>query len=171
MNRSITLIGVAVVFLGFFLIGYPLLATGVEQIDDELQLGILVLPVGLAVILWGASSPDPSVTTVGGLFGNPDENWLRKRLPRGVPVAPARYLPGPRESTNCATCYTMIPWDVVVCPRCSTHRRCRNCAKPLYFLAGTVRCGPCVREEVYCHCPRVARAGVGRIGSVRGPRR
>lgn len=158
MNRSITLLGVVILLSAGGLIAFPFLTTGAVGVDLELELGIFVLPVGLSVILWGASSPDPSITTVGGLFGNPDENVLRKRLAPPPPTGPARFMPNPRESANCVQCYTAIPADEVVCPRCGRPRECRGCGKRLFFLAGGVRCAPCLRNEVYCGCPKVKRA-------------
>lgn len=157
MNRSIVGLGLVLVVLSIGLFAYPEFLTGVETVDLEVQLGILVLPLGLAVILWGSIAPDPRVTTVGGLFGNADENELRRLAARAPAAGAARFLPSPLESVNCRKCYTAIPARLVDCPRCRTRRECRNCHKPLYFLAGAVRCAPCLKDEVYCSCPRLRR--------------
>lgn len=151
--------------MGIGLIASPITLTGVETVTPYLELGIFVLPVGLAVILWGASSPDPRVTTVAGMFGNPEENVLRRSEAGGTRVYDVRYMPGPRESVNCSACYTVIPWDVAECPRCGRRRECRACGKPLFFLSGAVRCLPCVRAETYCNCPKVRRATTSPIGT------
>jgi len=154
VNRGITSVGLALLLLAIALIVSPIVLTGVESITLPLEIGLFLLPPGLTIILWGGSSPDPRLTTVGGVFGNPDENVLRRSLQvtRSYDV---RYLPGPRESVNCRQCYTMIPWDAAECSRCGRRRECRACGKPLYFLSGAVRCLPCVRAETYCNCPVV----------------
>jgi LSD1 subclass zinc finger protein len=159
MNRSIVFIGLALFIVSIGLFAYPELVTGAEAVDLEVQLGIFVLPLGIAVMVLGAAAPDPRVTTVGGMFGNADENELRKRLGRAPPTGGARFLPSPLESVNCRKCYTLIPAQLADCPRCGTHRDCRSCNKPLYFLAGAVRCAPCLKDEVYCSCPRVRKPG------------
>jgi LSD1 subclass zinc finger protein len=131
----------------------------VESVDLEVQLAIFVLPVGIAILVWGSVAPDPRVTTVGGLFGNADENELRRRrLARAPPQGAARFRPSPLESANCRKCYTAIPARLVDCPRCGTRRDCRGCNKPLFYLAGAVRCAPCLKDEIYCSCPMVRKA-------------
>ena len=157
MNRSIAFLGLGILIFGIGLIASPITLTGVESVTPALELGIFVLPVGISVILWGASSPDPRITTVSGVFGNPDENELRRgeAAKRNFDV---RYVPGPRESVHCRQCYTLMPWDVAECPRCGRRRQCRACGKTLYFMSGSVRCLPCVREETFCNCPKVTRS-------------
>lgn len=157
MNRSLTLLGAFLVVLALGLNAYPVVTEGAWHFGLPVMVSLALLPAGLVVVLFGATSPDPRATTVGGLFGNPDENLLRRRLPRGVPSGPARYRPSPLESVNCPQCYTAIPAGALSCPRCGRARECRNCHKPLFFLAGAVRCAPCLRDEVYCDCPRVRR--------------
>jgi len=163
LNRGITLFGLFVLLVGVGLIASPIVLTGQETFTNFLEIGIFVLPVGLSVILWGASSPDPRVTTVGGVFGNPDENLLRQQQHVVSKPTHARYLPGPRETVNCRQCYTGIPWDAAECPRCGRRRECRACGRPLYFMTGAVRCLPCVRPETYCNCPKLHRGEPVRI--------
>ncbi|HTT35710.1 MAG TPA: hypothetical protein VMH78_07580 [Thermoplasmata archaeon] len=158
MNRSITLLGVAVLLLAVGLIASPIILTGVESLTLLLEIGVFGLPVAITTILWGASSPDPNLTTVGGVFGNQDENVLRARARSHQPTRDVRYLPGPRESVNCRVCYTLVPWDVAECPRCGHRRECRTCGRPLFHLSGAVRCTPCARNEPACNCPVLKRA-------------
>jgi hypothetical protein len=163
LNRSITFLGLFILLIGLALIASPIVLSGSESVTPFLEAGIFVLPVGLTTILWGASSPNPAVTTVAGILGNPEENILRRSEAGASRRPDIRYLPGPREPVNCRHCYTLIPWDVAECPRCGRRRECRACGKPLYFLSGAVRCLPCVRDETYCNCPQVRR------GAARGP--
>lgn len=167
MNRSITFLGLLLLLVAIGCIASPFALTGVERFTLLVELGVFVLPAGLSVILWGAASPNPEMTTVGGLFGNPDENVLRRTLRPATPTWNARYIPGPRESANCRFCYTVIPWDLAQCPRCGRRRECRACGKPLFFLTGAVRCAPCLRDEVYCNCPKVRRT-VSTVTGTRG---
>jgi hypothetical protein len=158
MNQQITVLGLVVLLIAIGFIVYPLVLTGSEQLDSEVEAGIFVLPVGLTVILWGAASPDPSVTTVGGVFGNPDEDLVRQWAERKVAPRQTRFMPSPRETLNCAQCYTAIPPDVLECPRCGRERDCRECGGRLSLEQGATRCGGCGREEMYCSCPRVKPA-------------
>ncbi len=167
MNRAITFLGLAILLVGIGLIASPITLTGVETVTPYLELGIFVLPVGLAVILWGASSPDPRLTTVAGVFGNPEENVMRRAEVGSSRPYDVRYMPGPRESINCRACYTLIPWNLAECPRCGRRRECRTCGKPLFFLSGAVRCLPCVRVEAYCNCPRISRP-IAALSGARG---
>ncbi len=158
MNRAITFLGLAILLVGIGLIASPEILAGVETFTPLVEVGVFILPVALSTILWGASSPDPRATTVAGVFGNPEENVLRRHEGAGGRTYDVRYLPGPKESVNCRRCYTLIPWDVAECPRCGGRRECRACGRPLYFLTGAVRCLPCVRAETYCNCPKRPRA-------------
>ncbi|HZY70511.1 MAG TPA: hypothetical protein VFF67_05990 [Thermoplasmata archaeon] len=167
MNRTITFLGLAVLLGGIGLVIYPLVTSGSEALDIEVESGIFVLPVALSVLLWGASAPDPRVTTVRGVFGNPDENLLQRRLDRNPALAAARYRPSPKEPVNCRSCYTLIAPELADCPRCGRRRECRGCGKPLFFLAGAVRCAPCLHDEVYCDCPKVRRTPPAGRGSAR----
>lgn len=168
MNRTITFLGLFILLVGIGLIASPVVLNGAETVTPLLELGIFVLPAGLTTILWGASSPNPSVTTVAGILGSPEENLMRRAATPGTRSYDVRYLPGPREPVNCRHCYTLIPWSVAECPRCGRRRECRACGKLLYFLSGAVRCLPCVRDETYCNCPKVRKAAapgaVGRSG-------
>ena len=167
MNRTITFLGLFFVLVGLALIASPVVLEGVERVTPLLELGIFILPVGLTTVLWGASSPNPSITTVAGILGNPDENEMRRKgAARSIDV---RFQPGPREPVNCRHCYTLIPWEIADCPRCGRPRECRACGRRLYFVSGAVRCLPCVRSETYCNCPRVRRAGAGAAGRTGRP--
>lgn len=157
MNRSIVFLGLFLFIVSIGLFAFPEILTGSESVDLEVQAGILALPLSIAVAIWGAAAPDPRVTTVGGIFGNADENELRRRLARVPPSGEARFRPSPLESVNCRKCYTLIPARMLDCPRCATRRECRGCNKPLFFLAGAVRCAPCLKDEVYCSCPKLRR--------------
>lgn len=163
MNRSIVFLGGFLLAVAIALFAYPEFLNGAESVDLEVQLAIFVLPLSLAVVVWGSIAPDPRITTVGGLFGNADENELRRRLGRVPATSPVRYRPSPLESVNCRKCYTAVPAGLVDCPRCGTRRECRGCHKPLFYLAGAVRCAPCLKDEVYCSCPVQRRPG-GRRG-------
>ena len=164
MNRRIALLGLGIILFAIGLLVYPVASTGVESIDVEVQLGIFVLPVGLSVVLWGAAAPDPSVTTLGGMFGNTDENELRRKEARSAPVGPARFLPHPHESVNCSNCYTAIGANMVTCPRCGLARGCRGCAGRLKIVGRSPRCAKCGRDEVYCDCPKLKKGhSVGAI--------
>ncbi|MGI0132489.1 MAG: hypothetical protein ACREDK_05285 [Thermoplasmata archaeon] len=158
MNQRIVWTGLAILVLGVSLVVFPLATTGVEQVDLELQVGVFVLPVGLSIALSGAAAPSPDVTTVGGWFGNSDENFLRRHLVRVAPFLPTRLLPHPMESVNCAACYTAIPADTVICPRCARARPCRVCTGPLQAARSSTRCSTCRHAEVYCDCPKVKKA-------------
>ncbi|MCI4330948.1 MAG: hypothetical protein L3K19_03775 [Thermoplasmata archaeon] len=157
MNRHITVLGLVVLLIAIGFILYPLVLNGAEELDSEVEAGIFILPVGLTVILWGAASPDPSVTTVGGVFGNPDEDLVRQWEERKQAPREARFIPSPRETINCVQCYTAIPPESLACLRCGKERPCRSCGTGLTVVNGVVRCVRCGREEIYCSCPRVKR--------------
>jgi LSD1 subclass zinc finger protein len=157
MNRRVTLVGLFFLLLAIAFIASPIPLTGAERITTFFEIGLMGLPVGLCVILYGLSSPDPDVTTVGGTFGNPDENVLARQGRRAPPVSHVRYASSPKEPVHCRHCYTLIPWDITECPRCHRRRECRGCGRPLFYLSGAVRCAPCVRDEVYCSCPKLRR--------------
>jgi hypothetical protein len=171
MNRSLALVGVVLVIVSILLISIPFLVTSAFKVNDAVYATGLVFLVGLVILYQAATSPDPTLTTVGGLLGNPivDEARKAEEAITNVPASPVRYALGPREPVNCRFCYTVIPWNILNCPRCGRPRQCRNCGKQLFELAGGIRCAPCVRDETQCNCPRVrpsgARpAGVRRIG-------
>jgi hypothetical protein len=153
MNRSIVYAGLLLLVSGIGLILLPFLTSGVERVDLEVEIGLFAFPAGIAVMLWGGASPDPELSTVRGFLGNPEENLLWRRETGYIPEGPARFRPSPRESVNCRFCYTSIPAQQLLCSRCGRRRECRNCQKPLFQLAGAVRCAPCVRDEAYCNCP------------------
>lgn len=165
MHRALTLLGAALLVAAAVLIGAVFTLPALAGEPALLFVGALAVPSGLVLVLFGATRPDPSLSTVRGTFGNEEENLLARRMHQQQrrPVDP-RYLPSPRESVNCAVCYTLIPAQEVLCPRCSNRRRCQNCGKPLFQLAGMVRCGPCAKDEVYCDCPRVSSGPTGTRG-------
>jgi hypothetical protein len=166
MNRSLALVGVVLVIVSILLISIPFLVTSSFKVTYIVYVTGLLFLIGLVILYQGATAPDPSVTTVGGLLGNPivDESRRAEEAVTNVPLSPVRYAIGPKEPVNCRQCYTAIPWNVVNCPRCGRARQCRNCNKPLFFLAGGVRCAPCVRDESQCNCPRVRASGARPTG-------
>ncbi len=156
MNRTIVYLGVIGLLLALGLLAFPVVVSGSFQLGWEVDLAIIALPASMMTILWGASLPDPSLTPVGGVFGSAEENEMRRQQADIHVAAIARYRSSPREPTNCRKCYTMVAYDLAQCPRCGTARLCRSCAKPLFYLSGDVRCGPCVKDENYCDCPHTA---------------
>ncbi len=156
MNRSIVYIGVVLIGLGFALVASPIAFTGTEQLDIEQELGFLVAPVGLVVVMLGALAQDPTRTTVGGAFGNPYAELERSaRGPAAGP--PARRLFNPHEPANCRYCRTVITSDLAQCPRCARARECRNCGRPLGMVTNRVTCPTCGRVEGFCNCPQLVR--------------
>ncbi|MCI4363109.1 MAG: hypothetical protein L3K13_02230 [Thermoplasmata archaeon] len=164
MNRALTSLGALLLALG--VVGLIVAVASPELGPPALLLlaSTFLLAFGLMLTLYGLSRPDPEVTTVGGWFGSAEENLLRREHAGGERPPDRRYLPSPRESVHCVGCYTIIPSTVLQCPRCARARRCESCGRPLFFLAGAVRCAPCIKDEVYCSCPRLAHhsAGPGR---------
>lgn len=156
MNRSIALIGTVLIVLGFALVAYPIAFTGREQLDLEQEVGFLLAPVGLVVVMLGALAQNPELTTVGGAFGNPEADLGRSG--RGSPAdsrATRRYHP--HEAVNCRYCGTVIAADLAQCPRCARPRECRNCGRPLGIQNDVVTCPGCGRAEPLCNCPRLVR--------------
>jgi len=156
MNRSIGYCGVVLVILGFALVAYPIVLTGGEQLDLEQEVGFLLAPLGLVVVMLGALALDPSRTTVGGAFGNPETARLRT-----TPVSPvdvrARRVFNPHEPVNCRYCRTVITSDLAQCPRCARARECRNCGRPLGMVNDRPTCPTCARSEMFCNCAQLAR--------------
>jgi hypothetical protein len=169
MNRSIALIGIVLIVLGFALVAYPIAFTGGEQLDLEQELGFLVAPVGLVVVMLGALAHDPELTTVGGTFGNPDADLARHA--RNAPTeSRATRLYNPHEPVNCRYCRTVIAADLAQCPRCARPRECRSCGRPLGIENDLVTCPGCGRTEGLCNCPRLARPAASvqsRVGARR----
>jgi RNA polymerase subunit RPABC4/transcription elongation factor Spt4 len=170
MNRSIALIGAVLIVLGFGLVAYPIVFTGGEKLDLEQELGFLVAPVGLVVVMLGALAHDPELTTVGGTFGNPEANL--RRPARGRPVdARAARLFNPHEPVDCRYCRTVITADLAQCPRCARPRDCRSCGRPLGVTDDRVTCPACGRTEGLCNCPLLVRPAGGPQSSVGFARR
>jgi len=157
MNRSIVLVGVAIILAGLALVASPIVLTGGELFDLEQEAGIFLAPVGLLVILIGGVQPNPERTTVGGTFGNPDADLNRSAKTRRV--GPGRTYLGfnPREPVSCRHCRTVITFDLAVCPRCGRPRECRECGRRLGLVEDRTDCPGCHRMEAFCSCARVSR--------------
>lgn len=154
MNRSIILVGVGILLVGFALMSFPIAVTGHEQFDLEQEAGLYFLPPAMAVLLIGSISDDPRVTTIGGAFGNPDA----EPRPSGRVVA-TPFRTGltyhPKEPVACRYCSTIIASDLSQCPRCARARDCRSCGRPLGVVLERVTCPECARPEAFCNCPRL----------------
>ncbi|HTP54094.1 MAG TPA: hypothetical protein VML94_03890 [Thermoplasmata archaeon] len=163
MNRSIVYIGVGVILFGISLVSSPIALTGREEFDLAQEAGFLVAPVGLVVVMLGASFYDPTRTTVGGAFGNPEA--VR---PSGVvdrsPVRPASTLYHPHGFAICRHCRTPIGYEQANCPRCARARDCRSCGRPLGLVLERATCPMCARPEALCSCPPFARGGASPSG-------
>lgn len=157
MNRSITLVGVAIVLGGLALVASPIVLTGGEVFDLEQEAGIFVVPVGLLVILIGAVQPNPERTTVGGTFGNPEADLPRPTKSRGVELPRPHLGFNPREPVSCRYCRTVITFDLALCPRCARPRECRGCGRSLGITEDRTDCPGCHRVEAFCNCARVSR--------------
>lgn len=158
MNRSIVLVGVAIIVAGLALVASPLVLLGTEVFTIEQEFGIFLSPVGLLVIMIGAVQANPEITTVGGTFGNPD--MAPKRVAPTSPTTTGRATPlgyNPREPVNCRQCGSVITYDLAFCPRCARPRECRGCGRPLGMAEERTDCPGCHRVEAFCNCPRVAR--------------
>jgi len=156
MNRSIALLGIVVIVLGFALIAYPIAVNGSEQLDLEQESGFLATPVGLVIVMLGALAPDPERTTVGGTFGSSDANVYRTS--RGSPVeAREKRVFNPHAPVDCRYCRTPITADLATCPRCARPRDCRSCGRPLEMVGTQVTCPTCRRTEAFCNCAWSAR--------------
>ena len=156
MNRSIALVGVGLILVGFALISSPIVLFGHETFNLEQEAGILLVPVSLLVVLIGGVQPNPERTTVGGTFGNPEVQVRRPPAPK--PVEAARALGySLREPVSCRHCRTMIAFDLALCPRCARPRQCRSCARTLGTVDDRTDCPGCHRIEAFCNCPRLTR--------------
>jgi hypothetical protein len=156
MNRSIVLIGVVLICFGFALVAYPIVVMGSEHLDVEQELGFLVAPFGLVIVMLGALAQNPALTTVGGAFGNPDVAFERQVQAPPVGTRALR-LYNPHEPVNCRYCRTMIAADLAQCPRCARARECRSCGRPLGIVLDRVTCPTCARIEGLCNCPVLVR--------------
>jgi hypothetical protein len=158
MNRSIALVGVAVILGGLALVASPIVLYGGEVFTTPQEAGIFITPIGLLVIMIGAVQANPEITTVGGTFGNPDVRPGRPGGPRvPAPTAMARAGFSPREPADCRFCHSVIAWDLAFCPRCARPRECRSCGRPLGMAVDRTDCPGCHRAEAFCNCPRLAR--------------
>lgn len=164
MNRSLTLLGAGLVVAAIAAFAYPVAVSGTETLNVPVEVGIVVLPAGLMVVLFGAASPDPRLTTIGGTFGNPEEDAVERAMRRRPKPTRVRYKLNPFESVNCAHCYTIIPPNVLECPRCGRERACRACRGTLQQESLWLRCQQCRRDEIYCSCAVTGGARGGRPG-------
>ncbi|MGP8077086.1 MAG: hypothetical protein ACLQD8_01230 [Thermoplasmata archaeon] len=155
MNRSVVYLGVGVILTGIALVSFPIAVTGAEVFDIEQEAGLLVAPVGLVVVMLGASFYDPTRTTVGGAFGNPEELRPRSAGPHPAPRAPPLAY-HPHDSATCRYCRTYIDYDLANCPRCARSRECRTCGRPLGRVLDRATCPLCARPEALCNCPRLS---------------
>lgn len=170
MNREIAGVGIVFIVLGLGLVAYPIAFTGSEQLDIEQEVGFLVVPVGLVVVMLGALAHNPERTTVGGAFGNPEEDLYRR--PRGRPPEPrAARIFNPHEPVDCRYCRTVITADLAQCPRCARHRDCRSCGRPLGIVLDRVTCPTCGRAEGLCNCPTLVRPTASSPSASAVPRR
>jgi hypothetical protein len=154
MNRSVVWLGIAVALVGVALMGFPIAVTGHEVFDLEQESGFLVAPVGLLVVMFGATFADPTLTTVGGAFGNPEAEPPSAEA-RG-PVRPPVLAYHPKDSSSCRFCRTYIEYSAANCPRCGRARDCRTCTRPLGLVLDRATCPLCARPEAMCNCPRLA---------------
>jgi hypothetical protein len=152
MNRTILGVGVGFLLVATALIASPIALNGSESLTLFAEIGVFTLPAGIAVVLLGGVAPDPSITTVAGVFGNPIENELKSRGQAAPPAAPARAKGSPRQPVNCRQCYTLIAWDIILCPRCGRPRDCRACGRRLDWAGSSIVCTRCGQAEVYCNC-------------------
>ncbi len=161
MHRTIAYLGIAVFLGAIVLIAFPIWAFGAEQFDSEQELGILILPAGLLVLLAAGVSTDPRTTTVGGAFGNREFDSSR-RPARSAGVTPPRLRYHPMEAVPCDHCGTMIAADLAQCPRCTRARPCRTCGRPLGIVLERPTCPRCAKAEAFCDCPVLPRAAAPR---------
>jgi RNA polymerase subunit RPABC4/transcription elongation factor Spt4 len=153
MNRSITLVGVFIILVGFALVASPIVLTGSEQFDLTQEAGIFLAPIGLLVVLIGAVQANPELTTVAGTFGNPDAAPRRPTPERSAEPAPRGF--SPKSAVDCRYCRTVIPYDLAFCPRCARPRECRGCGRVLGVTEDRTDCPGCHRVEAFCNCPRL----------------
>jgi len=158
MNRAVVYLGIGVILAGLALVSFPIAVTGEEQFDPEQESGFLVAPVGLVVVMFGASFSDPRLTTIGGTFGNPD--LLPRKPGPARPPSPAPSTYHPHESVACRYCRTPIAYVQASCPRCARARACRSCGRPLGLVLERATCPYCARAEAFCNCPRLTISGV-----------
>ncbi len=144
-----------ILIVGFGLIGYPIAVTGMEQFDIVQEAGLFFMAPAFGVMLIGAISDDPRVTTVGGAFGNPEVEAQRARGGRAPPAPQTGLKYHPYESVRCRFCSAIIAADLSLCPRCARPRDCRTCGRPLGTVLNRVTCPMCARPEAFCNCPHL----------------
>ncbi len=167
MNRSLAYAGVGLVLSGVAMVASPIVLTGRETLTLAALAGLVLAPVGLAVVGIGAVSFDPHRTTVHTAFGD-DDRPVRPHG-RSVPaVAPGVRLANPKAPVRCANCRTIMTYELARCPRCAQDRPCRACGRPLLPHEDGAACPSCGRSELFCNCPwqssPVRRERVGRGG-------
>ncbi len=151
MNRSLAYLGIGVVVTGFALVAFPIVVTGHQVLDIEQEAGFLVAPVGVLVLMFAASAPDPRTFTVRGAFGNPEEAFVDRVKAQRDPAGPPRPF-SPKDPVRCRTCSSIVTYDLAQCPRCGRVRECRSCARPLGYLLERATCPRCARPEAFCNC-------------------
>jgi hypothetical protein len=157
MNRSMVAVAVGLILVAFGLITFPLWALGTEEFDAEQEAGILFLPFGLAIMLVALTAPDPTSTTIGGAFGNPEFDAAAPAGERGPQRRRLAY--DPREPVGCPHCRTFVAPELAQCPRCARARPCRSCGRSLGLVLDRPTCPPCGQAEPLCNCPSLARKG------------
>ncbi|MFY9716830.1 MAG: hypothetical protein WAK40_02705 [Thermoplasmata archaeon] len=165
MNRSVVYLGVGVILFGIALVASPLVLLGRELFTIEQEAGLLVAPVGLVVVMLGASFYDPTRTTVGGAFGNP-EATIRPSLESRNPPHASSTLYHPHGFAICRYCRTPIGYELANCPRCARARGCRSCGRPLGMVLDRGTCPMCARPEALCNCPELSHTGAPAPGSL-----
>jgi len=159
MNRVVIGWAVLLLVMAIALMASPIPLTGTEHLTPLAEIGVFLIPASVVTAFAGGLAADPSRLTIGGALGNPDEPVGRERpRPERAPGADRR-RGSPKEPVNCRHCYTLVPWDVLFCPRCRTPRSCRSCGAELEMHGDTIRCLPCGRWEPTCGCPERPRAG------------
>ncbi len=151
MNRSMAYVGIAVVAAGFALVAFPITVLGHEVLDPEQELGFLLAPLGVVVVLFAAVAPDPRASTVRGTFGSEEAAFAeRVKTRRAEPEGPRPYSPS--DPIRCRFCSSIIASDLAQCPRCARARACRSCRRPLGIVLDRPTCPRCARAEGLCDC-------------------
>ncbi len=167
MNRPLTSAGVGLVLVGVSLVASPIVLTGRETMTLPSIAGLILAPVGLAVVGIGLVSFDPRLTTVHTAFGDENSPAPRHAAAHAAGGSGPR-LANPRAPVRCANCRTIMTYELARCPRCAQDRPCRGCGRPLVPREEGATCPSCLRPELFCNCSwlstPVRREVVGRGG-------